>query len=46
MGLGLYYSNLAMELNGGFLAFPQPDEVSVPPEYDGAIVAMVFGKSS
>lgn len=42
MGLGLYYSNLAMELNGGQLAFPQRGEVVVPEEYDGAIVAMVF----
>lgn len=42
MGLGLYYSNLAMELNGGQLAFPQRGEVVVPEECDGAIVAMVF----
>ncbi len=42
MGIGLYYANLAMELNGGRLAFPQPDEVEIPPEYDGAVVAMVF----
>ena len=42
MGLGLYYANLAMELNGGRLAFPQPGEVGVPPEYDGATVAMIF----
>ena len=42
MGLGLYYSNLAMELNGGHLAFPQRGEVIVPDECDGAIVAMVF----
>ena len=42
MGIGLYYANLAMELNGGHLAFPDPDEVDVPREYDGAIVAMIF----
>lgn len=42
MGLGLYYANLAMELNGGRLAFPQPGEVDVPSEYDGAVVAMIF----
>lgn len=42
MGLGLYYSNLAMELNGGQLAFPQRGEVVVPEECDGAIVALIF----
>ncbi|WP_419857172.1 ATP-binding protein [Candidatus Palauibacter irciniicola] len=42
MGLGLYYANLAMELNGGQLAFPEPGEVEVPETYDGALVAMVF----
>ena len=42
MGLGLYYSNLAMEMNEGGLAFPQPHEVGVPAEYDGAVVAMIF----
>ena len=42
MGLGLYYSNLAMELNGGQLAFPHRGEVVVPDECDGAIVAMIF----
>ena len=45
MGLGLYYANLAMELNGGHLAFPQRDELDVPNVYDGAIVALVFGRS-
>ncbi len=42
MGLGLYYANLAMELSGGRLAFPTKGEVEVPPEYDGAVVAMIF----
>ena len=42
MGLGLYYANLAMELNGGRLAFPQRGEFDVPQEFDGAIVAMIF----
>ena len=42
MGLGLYYANLAMELNGGQLAFPQPGEVEVPDEFDGAVVALIF----
>ena len=42
MGLGLYYANLAMELNGGRLAFPERGEVAVPDECDGAVVAMIF----
>jgi signal transduction histidine kinase len=42
MGLGLYYANLAMELNGGRLVFPQPGEVQVPSKFDGAVVALVF----
>ena len=42
MGLGLYYANLAMELNGGQLAFPRPGEVEVPEGFDGAVIAMIF----
>ena len=42
MGLGLYYANLAMELNNGRLAFPQRGEVEVPDDCDGAVVAMIF----
>ncbi len=44
MGLGLYYANLAMELNGGRLAFPQPEEVEIPDEFDGAIIALIFNE--
>lgn len=42
MGLGLYYASLAMELNGGQLAFLQPGEVEVPDDLNGAIAALVF----
>ena len=42
MGLGLYYANLAMELNGGQLVFPQPGEIEMPDEFDGATVALIF----
>ena len=42
MGLGLYYANLAMELNGGQLVFPQPGEVEVPDGFDGAVIALIF----
>ena len=44
MGLGLYYANLAMGLNGGALIFPDRSAVNVPTEFDGAIVALVFGE--
>lgn len=43
MGLGLYYANLAMELNGGQLVFPSAGEVEVPKGFDGAVAALVFG---
>ena len=42
MGLGLYYANLAMELNGGQLVFPLPGEIEVPKGFDGAVIAMIF----
>ena len=42
MGLGLYYTNLAMELNGGQLVFPQPGEIDIPDGFDGAVVALIF----
>ena len=42
MGLGLYYANLAMELNGGGLAFPGAEEIELPDGFDGAIVALIF----
>ena len=42
MGLGLYYANMAMELNDGQLAFPQRGEADVPEECDGAVVALIF----
>jgi nitrogen fixation/metabolism regulation signal transduction histidine kinase len=42
MGLGLYYSNLAMELNGGRLVFPDRSDVGLPDKYDGAVVALAF----
>lgn len=42
MGLGLYYANLAMELSGGLLAFPDKGEIDLPDEFDGAVVALIF----
>jgi hypothetical protein len=33
-----------MQLNDGQLAFPTAEQVDVPEEFDGAIVALVFNK--
>jgi signal transduction histidine kinase len=44
MGVGLYYANMVMELSDGRLAFPDVGEAA-PEEFDGAAVALVFGKS-
>lgn len=46
MGVGLYYTNMVMELNGGRLAFPDTDEANVPAEFDGAVLALIFGKGN
>lgn len=42
MGIGLYYANLVMELNGGQIAFPDAEEAGIPEGFDGAIIALVF----
>jgi signal transduction histidine kinase len=42
MGLGLYYANMVMELNGGAMRFLHSGDVGLPDRYDGAIVALVF----
>lgn len=44
MGVGLYYANMVMELNGGRLVFPDADEANVPEGFDGAVIALIFGK--
>lgn len=46
MGVGLYYANMVMELNGGRLAFPSAAEANVPEGIDGAVLALIFGKRS
>lgn len=42
MGLGLYYVKLAMELSGGTIQFPTPEDAGVPGGYKGAVIALVF----
>jgi signal transduction histidine kinase len=44
MGLGLYYANIAMELSGGKLMFPEAEDIELPRGFDGAVIALVFGK--
>ncbi len=44
MGVGLYYTNMVMELNGGRLVFPDAEEANVPDGFDGAVLALVFGQ--
>jgi hypothetical protein len=44
MGVGLYYANMVMELNGGHLAFPDAGEANVPEEFEGAVIALMFPK--
>lgn len=41
-GLGLYFANLVMDLNGGRLEFPTPERADVPEGFDGAVAALVF----
>lgn len=44
MGVGLYYTNMVMELNDGRLGFPDAEEANVPEGFDGAVLALIFGK--
>jgi C4-dicarboxylate-specific signal transduction histidine kinase len=43
MGLGLHIANEVMKAHGGKLVFPEAGDVKLPPGFDGAIVALVFG---
>ncbi|WP_288128977.1 ATP-binding protein [Microbulbifer sp.] len=43
MGVGLYYTNMVMELNQGRLIFPDNEEADIPTEFDGAKIALIFG---
>ncbi len=46
MGLGLYIVNEVMRVNKGKLEFPDANEIELPDEYDGAVVALQFPQSS
>lgn len=44
MGLGLHLADQVMRAQGGKLMFPKPDDLSLPENFDGAVVALVFGR--
>ena len=44
MGLGLHLADEVMKAHGGVLHFPEAGEIALPPEIDGAVVALVFNK--
>ena len=43
MGLGLHIADEVMKAQGGQLVFPQSGDVNLPREFNGAVVALVFG---
>ncbi|HBI02256.1 MAG TPA: ATP-binding protein, partial [Flavobacterium sp.] len=43
MGLGLHLADQVMKAQGGRLVFPEFKDVSLPKDFDGAVVALVFG---
>lgn len=45
MGLGLYYTNLVMNMIGGKILFPDAKDLDIPKVYDGACIALIFPKS-
>lgn len=44
MGLGLYFSDLVMNMIGGKLLFPDSLDLEIPEVYNGACIALVFPK--
>ena len=44
MGLGLYFSDLVMNMIGGKLLFPDSSDLEMPNVYNGACIALVFPK--
>ena len=43
MGLGLHLADQVMKVQGGRLEFPQLGDLALPEEFDGAVIALVFG---
>ena len=44
MGLGLYFTDLVMNMMGGKLIFPDAADLEIPKAYNGACLALVFPK--
>ncbi len=44
MGLGLYFTDLVMNMLGGKLIFPDNQDLEIPKVYVGACIALVFPK--
>lgn len=44
MGLGLYFSDVVMNMLGGKLIFPDNSDLSIPKAYNGACIALIFPK--
>ncbi len=42
MGLGLHLADQVMKAQKGLLEFPEKGDVSLPSEFDGAVIALVF----
>lgn len=42
MGLGLYYTNMALEINNAKLVFTNAKDAGIPEKYDGAVIAFLF----
>lgn len=43
MGLGLHIADQVMKVQGGRLEFPDIGDISLPKEFDGAVIALIFG---
>ncbi|MER9102677.1 ATP-binding protein [Mesorhizobium sp. M0848] len=42
MGLGLYYTNMVMQLNDGRLELPANGDADIPAEFTGAVAVLLF----
>ena len=42
MGLGLHLANEVAKVHGGRLVFPDREEITLPKQFTGAIVALEF----
>ncbi len=44
MGLGLHIADEVMKMHNGRVVFPEPGDVTLPKEFDGAVVMLQFGE--